>query len=92
MPFKAHANTTCFLPRRWGVFCMCSSALKGAQLACVTSPLLVMFLLLRMSGVPLQDQQAQKRWGHTQEYQDYVARTHLLLPLPWAASGGNAKQ
>ncbi|KAF8062669.1 hypothetical protein HT031_003998 [Scenedesmus sp. PABB004] len=66
----------------WGMFVFASGGLSGPQLASVASPLFVMLLLRFVSGVPLQEKQAQQRWGTTQEYQDYVARTNLLLPLP----------
>jgi steroid 5-alpha reductase family enzyme len=64
------------------MFIFCSGGLQGPQLACVVSPMFVMLLLRFVSGVPLQEKQANVRWGTTQEYQDYVARTNLLVPLP----------
>jgi steroid 5-alpha reductase family enzyme len=64
------------------MFIFCSGGLQGPQLASVVSPLFVMLLLRFVSGVPLQEKQANARWGTTQEYQDYVSRTNLLVPLP----------
>lgn len=66
-----------------GVFLGCAGAFTAPlQYASVVSPLFVMLLLRYVSGVPIQAKQAQERWGHLQEYQEYVARTNLLLPLP----------
>lgn len=64
------------------MFIFSSGGLQGAQLASVISPFFVMMLLRFVSGVPLQEKQADARWGTTQEYQDYVARSNLLIPLP----------
>lgn len=64
------------------MFTFCTGGLRGAQLASVASPLFVMLLLRFVSGVPLQEKQAQARWGTTQEYMDYRARTNLLVPVP----------
>eukprot|EP00879_Flechtneria_rotunda_P024862 GHRR01026381.1.p1 GENE.GHRR01026381.1~~GHRR01026381.1.p1 ORF type:complete len:300 (+),score=97.06 GHRR01026381.1:326-1225(+) len=66
----------------WGIFIFSSGGLQGAQLASVASPFFVMMLLRFVSGVPLQEKQAAARWGSTQEYQDYVTRTNLLIPVP----------
>lgn len=67
---------------RWGMFVFCAGGLQGAQFASVASPFFVMMLLRFVSGVPLQEKQAEVRWGTTQEYMDYRARTNLLVPLP----------
>jgi steroid 5-alpha reductase family enzyme len=66
-----------------GVFVGCAGAFTSrAHYATVASPLFVMLLLRYVSGVPIQAKQAQQRWGHTAEYQEYVRSTNLLLPLP----------
>lgn len=67
---------------RWGMFVFCAGGLQGAQFASVASPFFVMMLLRFVSGVPLQEKQAEVRWGTTPEYIDYRARTNLLVPLP----------
>jgi steroid 5-alpha reductase family enzyme len=69
------------------MFCFCAGGLQGVQFASVASPLFVMLLLRFVSGVPLQEKQAEARWGTTQEYLSYRARTNLLVPLPkcWGA-------
>lgn len=66
----------------WGIFLGCSASFHGAEWIAVVSPLFVAFLLLFVSGIPLQERQAQARWGQDEEYQTYRARTNLLLPLP----------
>ena len=46
------------------------------------SPLFLMFLLLFVSGVPLQEKQAKERWGSESAYQAYRRSTFLLFPIP----------
>lgn len=48
----------------------------------LASPLLISFVLLFISGVPLLEKSADKRWGKRTAYQDYKKRTRLLIPLP----------
>ncbi|KIY96576.1 hypothetical protein MNEG_11386 [Monoraphidium neglectum] len=66
----------------WGIFITCTSGLSGAQFVSVASPLFVMALLFFVSGIPLQDAQAKRRWGDIPEYQEYRKRTNLLVPVP----------
>ena len=40
------------------------------------------FPALQVSGVPLLEKAAKKRWGDSPAYQAYLKRTRLLLPLP----------
>jgi steroid 5-alpha reductase family enzyme len=56
----------------------------GGKIACVASPGFVALLLLKVSGVPIQKEQQQARWGGQPEYEAWRARTNLLLPLPFA--------
>lgn len=64
------------------MFIFCAGGLQGPQFASAVSPLFVMLLLRYVSGVPLQEKQAEARWGTSVEYQSYRARTNLLVPLP----------
>ena len=67
----------------WCGFLLGSSAVfQGADWLATISPLFVIFLLLFVSGIPLQEAQAQQRWGQDPDYQVYRANTSLLLPLP----------
>lgn len=46
------------------------------------SPLFVTFILTSLSGIPIQERQAQQRWGAEAAFQQYRRRTRLLLPIP----------
>ena len=56
--------------------------LSGWQWVTIISPIFVTFLLTRVSGIPMLDHNAKKRWGDEPEYQDYRARTPKLIPQP----------
>ena len=38
-------------------------------------------LISRVSGVPLLEKAAMKKWGHMPEYQSYVRDTPVLVPF-----------
>ncbi len=48
----------------------------------LVSPLFVFFLLTRISGIPMLEHRARKRWGDDPEFQAYTATTSVLVPLP----------
>jgi len=56
---------------------------EGMQWLALISPLFVYGLLRHGSGVPLLQERAQKRWGNDPDYQAYLNKTNLLIPLPW---------
>jgi steroid 5-alpha reductase family enzyme len=63
-----------------GLALLALPALAGAQWLTLLSPLFVALLLLRISGVPLLQKAAIKRWGDDAGWRDYVASTPVLLP------------
>lgn len=65
-----------------GIAIMAVPALQGWQLATLLSPLLIALQLTRVSGVPLLDARARKRWGDDPKYANYRRRTPMLLPMP----------
>ncbi len=65
-----------------GIAVMASSTLHGWQWITLVSPLFVMLLLTRISGIPLLEKRADERWGDHEAYQAYKARTPVLIPRP----------
>lgn len=63
-----------------GVLLVAAPALHGWQWVALLSPLFVILLLTRVSGIPLLEAKAQRTWGDDREYRAYVARTPALLP------------
>lgn len=54
-------------------------SISAAALALI-SPAFIIILLLFVSGIPLLEKAADKKWGKDKEYQNYKKRTPTLLP------------
>lgn len=65
-----------------GIALIAAEVLVGWQWVTMVSPLFVILLLTRISGVPLLEAQAQRRWGEDPEYRAWRARTATLVPRP----------
>ncbi len=65
-----------------GVALIALPVLDGWQLMTLISPVFVIFLLTRVSGIPMLEKDAQARWGDDAEYQQYVKQTPVLIPRP----------
>lgn len=64
-----------------GVAMIAFPALQGWQRITLLSPVFVILLITRVSGVPLLEAQADDKWGGQEDYEKYKARTSVLLPL-----------
>jgi len=56
------------------------SALQGTEYVALISPLFVVWLLLKISGVPLLRETSMAKWGENPGYLAYRQRTRLLVP------------
>lgn len=65
-----------------GVAMVAAPVLSGWQLVSLISPVFVVVLLTRVSGIPLLEARSDKRWGDDPEYQRYKQHTPVLLPRP----------
>ncbi len=65
-----------------GVTLIAVPVLSGWQWVIIISPVFVTLLLTRVSGIPMLEARAAKRWGNDPEYQLYLATTSRLVPLP----------
>jgi steroid 5-alpha reductase family enzyme len=65
-----------------GVATIAAPALAGWQWATLISPLFVLLLLTKASGIPMLEDSADARWGSDPAYQAYKDRTPVLLMLP----------
>jgi len=78
--FSRHPNyfgEICF----WiGIFLACSTMFSGFQWLCLESPLFVAFLLIKVSGIPLLEARAERRWKDDPAYKTYVDTTPVLIP------------
>lgn len=65
-----------------GIAVIASSTLRGWQWVTMISPVFVIFLLTRVSGVPILEKRADERWGDHESYRWYKANTPTLVPRP----------
>ena len=65
-----------------GIAVIAYPALQGWQYLTLVSPLFVFLLLTRVSGVPMLDAHARRKWGEEPEYQAYRKATPVLFPRP----------
>jgi steroid 5-alpha reductase family enzyme len=63
-----------------GIALIAVPVLQGWQWVVLISPLFVAVLLIRVSGIPLLEQKADRRWGGQEEYEAYKRRTPVLIP------------
>jgi len=56
--------------------------LRGWQYVTLASPVFVAILLTRISGIPMLESYADKKWGGQPEYEAYKARTSALILRP----------
>ena len=65
-----------------GVAIIALPNLSGWTYLTLISPIFVIILLTRISGVPLLEKRADEKWGGQADYESYKARTSVLIPLP----------
>ncbi len=64
-----------------GIYLVIASSLTTTSLLiALLSPLYILVLLLFVSGIPLLEKSAQKRWGDQKEYNKYKHEVPLLIP------------
>jgi steroid 5-alpha reductase family enzyme len=62
-----------------GIALIALPALSGWQLATLISPIFVYVLLTKISGIPLLENRALKKWGSDPDYTSYLERTPKLI-------------
>ena len=63
-----------------GIAIIALPVLQGWQWAAMISPLFVTLLLTRVSGIPLLEKKADKKWGGQEDYETYKKNTPVLIP------------
>jgi len=71
----------------WGVAVTALPTFSGGQWLTLISPIFVVLLLTRISGIPSLAAKAARQWGDDPEYQAYVAVTPRLIPR-WPTARG----
>lgn len=63
-----------------GVALIALPNLVEVSLLTLVSPVFVIFLLTKVSGVPLLEKRADEKWGGQEEYEEYKKKTPVLVP------------
>jgi steroid 5-alpha reductase family enzyme len=63
-----------------GVAIIAIPVLQGWQWVAMISPIFVTLLLTRVSGIPLLEKKADKKWGGQEDYEAYKKNTPVLIP------------
>jgi len=80
--YSRHPNYFGELLVWWGLFVYAVPFLDGAAFAVAIGPLFLTLLLLFVSGIPLLEKSAEKKYGADPAYREYRRRTSILIPLP----------
>ncbi|MEZ4493137.1 MAG: DUF1295 domain-containing protein [Dehalococcoidia bacterium] len=65
-----------------GIAIIAAPVLSGWQWLTLVSPVFVLLLLTRISGIPMLERRAHRRWGEDAAYQEYRRKTPVLVPRP----------
>ncbi len=65
-----------------GISIIALPVFQGWQYLTLISPVFVVVLLTKISGVRMLENRGKKRWGNDPEYQAYLANTPVLVPRP----------
>jgi len=65
-----------------GVAIIALPILQGWQWLTLISPIFIILLLTRISGVPMLEKRADEKWGGQEDYEAYKANTSVLIPRP----------
>ncbi|XP_014502644.1 uncharacterized protein LOC106762888 isoform X3 [Vigna radiata var. radiata] len=71
----------------WGIFVASTPVLEGAEWLVIIGPIFLTLLLLFVSGIPLLEDSADKKFGNVDGYRIYKTRTSPLIPLPPSVYG-----
>ncbi len=65
-----------------GVAVIAFPVLSGWQFVALISPIFVIFLLTKVSGISLLEARGYKKWKDNPAYMDYIKNTSVLIPYP----------
>jgi len=83
--YSRHPNYFGEITLWFGQFIAASSTFTDGQWINVVSPLFVIFLLMKVSGVPMLEQRSDEKFGGDQGYEAYKKNTSVLIP--WCKGG-----
>ncbi|XP_043696425.1 uncharacterized protein LOC122646867 isoform X2 [Telopea speciosissima] len=85
--FSRHPNYFGEILLWWGIFVASAPVLEGAEWLVILGPIFLTLLLLFVSGIPLLEESADKKFGNVAEYKIYKRTTSPLILLPSVVYG-----
>lgn len=81
--YSRHPNYFGEIMTWYGVYFVCYTWLSERDSAiALLGPIFITFMLGFVSGIPLLEASAEKKWGKDPKYKDYKRKTSILIPLP----------
>jgi steroid 5-alpha reductase family enzyme len=80
--YSRHPNYFGELLCWWGVFVFVAGNYAGAAWAGIIGPMVITYILLKVTGIPTLEAAAKKKWSANPAYQAHVARTSRLILWP----------
>jgi len=69
-----------------GLWISSSSQMRGIDHLSIICPIFNIWLLTRVSGIPLLEKHAEEVWGNDPLYREYVKATPILIPNPFLST------
>lgn len=66
-----------------GLFLPATNVMQGKEFISIISPFFVSYLLTKVSGIPMLERYAEKKWSGNADYQKYKASTAMTIPFVW---------
>lgn len=66
----------------WGLYLSAVNQFEGGEHAAIASPIFITLLLMFVSGVPILEQNMDKRYGAREDFKLYKRRTSVLFMIP----------
>ncbi|XP_022725792.1 uncharacterized protein LOC111282098 isoform X2 [Durio zibethinus] len=85
--YSRHPNYFGDILLSWGFFVAAAPVLEGAEWLVIVGPIFLTLLLLFVSGLPILERSADKKFGNVAAYRIYKKTTSPLIPLPQAVYG-----
>lgn len=77
--YSRHPNYFGEITLWFGQFLAASSVFQNAQWTCIVSPLFVIFLLMKVSGVPMLEKRSDEKFKGNSDYELYKKNTSVLV-------------
>ena len=70
----------------WALTMVMAQSYSGWGHVAWISPVWITIMLLKISGIPILEEDWVKKYGHREEFQNYIEGTPRLIPIRWKNS------